>query len=483
MTLTELKAYINQYISTKSGDDKITGEIHNAVLHEVIESVLEISGTGFGGDLAPADDPGDQVNPIWFLASEIGTFTYCSGLEVTALPAFIVFKEDAWSITQIGVPTDDDESTSTGLKGIARADDPEPEGATEGDWYVFISSEELDWTGEDTIDSPGIVILDSVEPSNSWVLIPFGDESSSADIDIDETPTDNSTNAVSSGGTYTAIATKANKPETSNTKKLWYTGEDGHPVETEFTYDQVLQTDTIDTSSDDWDDEETRLLAVRKDTTTGDGVLEGAIEQLDKFATDIIGGYLADSADWEGDNLTLLGENYRGELGESGQEYVDDEGQYFMCKTYYNGTDGGGDGYAVWVRNRSRDCLDDTNDADIIAGLVDETDWDTTNNTKIITNRSKIGSWYTGVSGYTYFCRDTYTWRRIGQPETLSLYINDSDLITEIEAHDFDTTPILLPTSNVTGEDLQEHYWDDDTTPNLARCVENDDVIKWIKIK
>jgi hypothetical protein len=174
MTLTELKAYIDQYINTKTGDDKITGEVHNAVLHEIVESVLEISGTGFGGNLSPDDDPGDQINPIWYLASEIGTFTYCSGLEVTALPAFIVWKEDAWSITQIGVPTDTVDSTNTGLKGIARAGDPEPSEPSIGDWYVYIGSEELAWAGENTIDSPGIVILDSTEPTNSWVLYAFG---------------------------------------------------------------------------------------------------------------------------------------------------------------------------------------------------------------------------------------------------------------------------------------------------------------------
>ncbi len=180
MTLTELKAYIDQYINTKTGDDKITGEVHNAVLHEIVESVLEISGTGFGGNLSPDDDPGDQINPIWYLASEIGTFTYCSGLEVTALPAFIVWKEDAWSITQIGVPTDTVDSTNTGLKGIARAGDPEPSEPSIGDWYVYIGSEELAWAGENTIDSPGIVILDSTEPTNSWVLYAFGEGSSSS---------------------------------------------------------------------------------------------------------------------------------------------------------------------------------------------------------------------------------------------------------------------------------------------------------------
>ncbi|TLX73686.1 hypothetical protein E9993_14610 [Labilibacter sediminis] len=203
MNLIELRAYVNGKINTKTGTDKISGKDHNEVLNTVIDSLIEITGTGFGGDIATGDNPGAQTDPIYFLASEVGTYTFCAGLEVTALPAFIVWDGSNWKLNQIGIPTE--ETTDTGLRGIARSGDPEPDSPQVGDWYMYIDTAELAWPGPAKA-KPGIVILDTDQPANSWVLVPFGDEGSGGDpINIDDVPTKGSSNAVSSGGVYKTI--------------------------------------------------------------------------------------------------------------------------------------------------------------------------------------------------------------------------------------------------------------------------------------
>ncbi len=204
MELVALYDFIDTNIGTKTGTDKIKGAQHNAVLKEVVASLIEITGTGFGGDIATADNPGAQSNPIYFLASEVGTYTFCAGLEVTALPAFIVWKQNSWRLNQIGVASE--ETTDNGLRGLARAGYPQPNNPQVGDWYVYLDSSELEWPSQTAIAKPGIVRLDSINPSNNWVLTPFGDEGGGGTpIEIDAVPTKDSTKAVSSGGVYKTI--------------------------------------------------------------------------------------------------------------------------------------------------------------------------------------------------------------------------------------------------------------------------------------
>ncbi len=184
MNLPALLEYIDQNIGTKTGTDKITGAQHNAVLKEVVASLIEITGTGFGGSILPDDNPGSQTNPIYFLANQVGTYTYCGGLKVTALPAFIVWKEGSWKLNQIGVPTD--ETDDTGLRGIARSGDAEPSNPQIGNWYVYLDKETLQWSSQADINKPGIVRLESLEPSKNWVLTPFGDENAGGGIQVIE---------------------------------------------------------------------------------------------------------------------------------------------------------------------------------------------------------------------------------------------------------------------------------------------------------
>lgn len=170
MNLVTLRSYIDTHINTKYGEDKITGAVHNLVLHELITSLLEIAGTGFGGDLLPTDNPGAQSAPVYFMASETGTYTFCGGVVVTTIPAFVVWTGTAWSAKNIGLPQGVGEASK--CQGLAFANDPQPLGKSIGDWYVFMGGGSLTWSI--AMLSPGIVYLKSTNGGDAWGYIPFG---------------------------------------------------------------------------------------------------------------------------------------------------------------------------------------------------------------------------------------------------------------------------------------------------------------------
>lgn len=231
---------------------------------------------------------------------------------------------------------------------------------------------------------------------------------------------------------------------------------------------------------------ETNLFTVTK-SIDGLMVTYGAgVSQIDNFAGGSLSSLLADSAAWVGDAITLTGDNRAGLLGQTAQEYVISNalGTIYKCVTHVIGTTAV-DGSATWIRTRSRDII---SDSAVITALETETGWDAVNNTKTITVRSVVGSWYTSLSGYTYFCygevaNSNWSWRRIGQPDAIFVQITDATLIAEIEAHDFSATPVLLPASAVKGEDRQQHYWVTSTVPRLALCIDVAGVKSWIEVK
>lgn len=231
---------------------------------------------------------------------------------------------------------------------------------------------------------------------------------------------------------------------------------------------------------------ETNLFTVTK-SVDGTMVTYGAgVKQIDNFASNL-NTLLADSAAWTGDTITLSGNNLTGGLGQTAQEFVisNNLGTIYKCVSHVLGTTSA-NGSATWIRTRSRDNI---TDAAVISALTTESGWDAVNNTKTISTRSVLGSWYTSTSGYTYFCYDevpgtSWAWRRIGQPNAVFVQITDATLKSEIEAHAFATTPMLAPTSATKGEDRQEHFWENPAgTPHLAKCIDVSGVKKWIKIK
>jgi len=176
MELIALKQYIDANINTKFGDDKITGLVHNEVLHVLIDSLLEIAGTGFGGDIELNDNPGVQVQPIYFMASEVGTYQYCGGMEVTALPAFIIWNGTAWTVQNLGIPQSAADASK--CQGLAFSTDVAPQGKAIGDWYVFVGGGTLSWPGDAKTQS-GIVYLKTITTVGSittyyWAIDVFG---------------------------------------------------------------------------------------------------------------------------------------------------------------------------------------------------------------------------------------------------------------------------------------------------------------------
>jgi len=208
MDLSALLSYINQHINSKVGVEKITGAMHNAVLKEVVNSLIEITGTGFGGNIAPNGNPGSQTNPIYFMADATGTYTYCGGVQVTVTPAFIVWNGTAWSVKEFGIPQGVGDPSQ--CQGLTTATDPQPQGKKVGDWYVFLGGGSLNWSGA-TKDAPGIVYLDRFEMVGGnntamWEMVAFGEGGGGSDpITVDAVPAKGSTNPVASGGVYKTI--------------------------------------------------------------------------------------------------------------------------------------------------------------------------------------------------------------------------------------------------------------------------------------
>ena len=268
---------------------------------------------------------------------------------------------------------------------------------------------------------------------------------------------------------------------------------DGNPVDSGVDPDQLVNLADVDLS--DISEGESKILLVEKEAGTGNPIFGGAVEQLDKLVAPTFDTLLADTAAWVGDEITITGNNLTGGLGENGQEHQNN-GQFYLCISHITGTTTS-NGSATWVRNRSNDAIQpdtitqdglvaDELDPSRDAGTIDD-GWNLTTNTKVITVRSKVGSWWASSSGYTYFCYaesgSNWYWKRIGDPSAEFIQITDATLIAEIEAHNFGTTPILEPVATEKGKDRQEHYWE--TTgpvPNLTKCIDDGGTIKWIKL-
>lgn len=345
---------------------------------------------------------------------------------------------------------------------------------------------------------------------NKWVIAGGGT------ITLDAIPVENSINAVRSGGVFAALSNKvdkngtdrlitlieaakvANLPADTNTvlgtkaakvvtpeqTKALISDVNGNPVESTLLIASVVSTQQISVA--DIQVGETKLLTATKQAD-GTAAFTGAVNTLDKLVSSVWDTLLADTAAWVGDVLDLTGNNINGGLGQNGQEHQIN-GNFYLCISHVAGTTTS-NGSARWVRNRSNDCLTtNAQDAAIVTLLQTESGWDAVTNTKIITTRSKVGSWYTTSTGYHYFCfaesGSTWYWRRIGQPLAEVMQITDATLIAEIVAHDFVTTPFFTPVATVKGSQGQEYCWiTGGTTVNVAECKLFGANLYWYKSK
>ena len=201
-----------------------------------------------------------------------------------------------------------------------------------------------------------------------------------------------------------------------------------------------------------WLEGEQRLVLIKK--ADGKPSLQNAAELRDIFAPPDVNVQLINNSGWLSETKTIVGENFRGELGNPGQVRLLHDGTICWCESSTKGTEGGKNGTSTWKRNRAIDVLDpDTNSQDNsvcnllnpmrIGGNTDD-GWDLVTNTKIVNAPARWGTWWKDTAGYMYFCYaiyDTYSyWWRTGTPQALQLSISivtHPILTGNLLAHDF----------------------------------------------
>nr|WP_321453587.1 hypothetical protein [uncultured Carboxylicivirga sp.] len=291
--------------------------------------------------------------------------------------------------------------------------------------------------------------------------------------EIDAAPTQDSTKPVSSGGVFTELGKKAESnhnhnlsgitPDANNANKVPVVSADGTVIGyTAFTVDQIVQLASIDLS--DIAVGEKKIVLAEK-AEDGSPIMGGAITQLDKLGPPTLSTILAETqAGWDGDEITVTGNNLNGALGENSQEYRIGS-DFFLCISHDYGTDAT-NGSATWVRNRGQDSLTPgvANDDAIIAELETEDGWSTAN-FKQIGTKSKKGTWYRNVTGgYLYMCIDKVNgWTRLGSPLTIDLEITTTthpNLVASLKAHSWSS--FYLEGTNVNDEAAEQgqEYWD-----------------------
>jgi hypothetical protein len=260
---------------------------------------------------------------------------------------------------------------------------------------------------------------------------------------------------LNSGGegssTYTELT---DTPASKTPKKLQKINDAGTLLEdTTYDYDQVVNTDDIDVSDPTWQENESRLLEVKK--VAGEATFEGATQLIDIFAPPGNDAALINQSGWSDETKTLTGENFLGQLGKTGQLRVLVDGTICRCISSVQGTDGGGNGSATYRRNRAVDTLDpanNTQDSDV-ADLLDpsrtggttDDGWNLVTNVKVIsTIPARLGTWWKISGGYSYFCYSvsgsSYYWFRDGSPAAIYRYITTTShptLTSNLLAHDF----------------------------------------------
>lgn len=97
---TEIKTTVDDNIYDNI-EELITGEIHNNVLHELIDAV---GAAQVYLNPAITDNPGTPENPRAYIALP-GVYTNFGGLEVTGPLGVLSWNGSAWSVTQLTIPS------------------------------------------------------------------------------------------------------------------------------------------------------------------------------------------------------------------------------------------------------------------------------------------------------------------------------------------------------------------------------------------
>jgi hypothetical protein len=208
-------------------------------------------------------------------------------------------------------------------------------------------------------------------------------------------------------------------------------------------------------------------------------VAEGGGLLIDKLRSDLLTGL--NGATYDADNISIIGgaagsnANLNGEYGYNGTEVVGKRRSY-ICISHNADT-------ATWKRYTENVHLNATDDSTLIGELESETNW-SAGNTKTVAEASVQGDIFVSTTtNYTYFCYDGVNkgWRRvIDTPNSIELYITDTNLKAGIDAHDFALTPVY-DASGLAGEkgsQGQKYY--NETNNTFFECFA---AAKWIKIR
>lgn len=318
----------------------------------------------------------------------------------------------------------------------------------------------------------------------------------------------------------------------------------GNIVDAGVSKDQLFEVSDVDVS--DISEGESKIPTVVKQG--GVPVISGAVRKVDKLGPASLANYLDDSKNWVNGVLEINAANPESThpLGYNGLEWTYKR-RWFLCRSHvYDDVNGyakwemntmitmlnSADSYdqtiisqlentAGWVDDLkvvtiksvkgdqwvqtstgySFQCIDNNNtwfrirstylnlitDATLINAIKAVTDaqWGASNVYNLPSGNQ--GDFFADDSdGYTYFCINTpnHTFKRVGQRPYKLAAISDATLIAEIEAHDFVTTPKLVPVATEKGVHLQEHCWENPTnTINYARKVKISGQYYWVKIK
>jgi hypothetical protein len=228
---------------------------------------------------------------------------------------------------------------------------------------------------------------------------------------------------------------------------------------------QLVSLADIDVS--DIDVGEKKIIVAEKDAQ-GNPVFAGGVGLLDVIANPGLATLLSETnPDWNGDEITLTGNNLDGQLGENSQ-FFELDADFFLCIAHDNGTTTS-NGSATWKRNRGTDSLNLSIPAHvtIINELETEAGWNAVAQFKQITAKSKRGTWFRRSSGgYLYMCIDNNNgWTRVGTPPTVNLEITSTShptLTASLAAHNFTANRFYTEGTNPSDEPAEQgqEWWD-----------------------
>jgi hypothetical protein len=234
---------------------------------------------------------------------------------------------------------------------------------------------------------------------------------------------------------------------------------------------QFVSTDQIDMS--DISVGEKKILVAEKGVD-GEPIFAGGIGLLDIIANPGLSTLLAETVSgWNGDEITLTGNNLNGALGENSQ-FFELDSDFFLCKSHVTGTTTS-NGSATWKRNRGTDCLNLSiaSHVTIIGQLETESGWNVAAQFKQITAKSKLGTWFRRITGgYLYMCIDNANgWTRVGSPAGVDIQITAAShpvLTTSLDAHDFSANRFYVEGTNPLDNAASQGqmYWNT-TTKNV----------------